>query len=205
MNTFDNWQFLLRSTKSLINTKQRKLRRWGVDIHVLWGPNQVFGKTEDYGFLSVKIVKTQSLAKWRNEDWRLLSPNFPHVMTEEWSSADNVKIKCEDCILKWEDAESNFGWLDPLLFFTSSNTCTLENELLAVIIAPPFHIGAWFEFFDGLGDFLHSLCQVWGSCTRGLRGTEICVRVPAGCWNLCPAPGPAPGWPSILSPGLVPG
>ena len=28
-----------------------------------WGPNLVFGKTEDHGFLSVKKVKTQFLAK----------------------------------------------------------------------------------------------------------------------------------------------
>ena len=40
---------------------------------------------------------------------------------------------------------------------------------------------------------------------RGLCGTEICVRVSAGGCNLCSAPGPAPGWPSIFSPGLVPG
>mgnify|MGYP001800977325 CR=1 FL=1 len=33
-----------------------------------WGPHQVFVKTEDYGLFSVKKVKTQFLAKCRNED-----------------------------------------------------------------------------------------------------------------------------------------
>ena len=28
-----------------------------------WGPNRVFGKTEEYGFLSVKKVKTKFLSK----------------------------------------------------------------------------------------------------------------------------------------------
>ena len=32
------------------------------------GPNQVFGKTEEYDFLSVKKVKTKFLSKLRNED-----------------------------------------------------------------------------------------------------------------------------------------
>ena len=72
------------------------------------GPNRVFGKTEDYGFLSVKKMKTKFLTKWRNEDWRFL-----HVKTEEWRPAQSVKIKCEDCILKCEDPKINSCWLDP--------------------------------------------------------------------------------------------
>ena len=52
------------------------------------------------------------MAKWRNEDWRLLQ-TFSHVKTEEWRPAKNVKIKCEDCILKCEDRKTNFGWSDP--------------------------------------------------------------------------------------------
>ena len=33
------------------------------DQHDIGGPNRVFGKTEDLGFLSVKKVKTKFLAK----------------------------------------------------------------------------------------------------------------------------------------------
>ena len=32
-------------------------------LFIKLGPNQVFGKTEDYGFLSVKKVKTQNFGK----------------------------------------------------------------------------------------------------------------------------------------------
>ena len=39
-------------------------------FHIWSGPNRVFWNAKDYGFLSVKKVKTQFLAKWRNEDWR---------------------------------------------------------------------------------------------------------------------------------------
>ena len=42
------------------------------------------------------------------------SPNFPHVKTEEWRPEENVKIKCEDCNLKCEYPELNFGGLDLL-------------------------------------------------------------------------------------------
>ena len=44
---------------------------WGLEL-AFWGPNRVFGKTEDHGFLSVKKMKTLFLAKWRNEDWRFI-------------------------------------------------------------------------------------------------------------------------------------
>ena len=43
---------------------------------------------------------------------------------EDWSSADNVKIKCEDCILKCEDPKSNFDRLDP---HTTPETATSKN------------------------------------------------------------------------------
>ena len=41
---------------------------------------------------------------------------------------------------------------------------------------------------------LHMFADMTGLIvhTRGLRRTEICVRVLAGGSNLCPAPGPAP-------------
>ena len=50
-------------------------------FHIWSGPNRVFWKAKDYGFLSVKKVKTQFLAKWRNEDWRFLQ-FFDHMKTE---------------------------------------------------------------------------------------------------------------------------
>ena len=31
--------------------------------NIIWGPNRVFGKTEDHSFLSVKKVKTHFLVK----------------------------------------------------------------------------------------------------------------------------------------------
>ena len=50
-------------------------------FHIWSGPNRVFWNAKDYGFLSVKKVKKQFLAKWRNEDWRFLQ-FFDHMKTE---------------------------------------------------------------------------------------------------------------------------
>ena len=47
-----------------------------------WGPNWVFGKIEEYGFLSVKKVKTKFWAKVKEKRLKI-SLNFPHVKTEE--------------------------------------------------------------------------------------------------------------------------
>ena len=53
--------------------------------------------------------------------WRLkISLSFPHMKPEEWRPAENVMIKCEDCILKCEVLKIKSGWLDSLtleLFF----------------------------------------------------------------------------------------
>ena len=54
------------------------------------GPNRVFGKTEDYGFKSVKKVKTHF---WLNEEMKTEDFSiFYHVKSEEWRPADIVKI-----------------------------------------------------------------------------------------------------------------
>ena len=79
------------------------------------------GRLKIIGFLSVKKVKTHFLAKWI---WRLkISPSLPRVKTEEWRSAKNVKIKCEDCILKCEDPKINCGWLDPPFWNRNAGYC----------------------------------------------------------------------------------
>ena len=46
-------------------------------------------------------VQTEFLARWRNEDWRFIQVFL------------NMKLKCEDCILKGEDPKISSGWLDP--------------------------------------------------------------------------------------------
>ena len=34
------------------------------------------------------------------------------MKTEDRKKGQNMKLKCEDCILKCEDPNVNFGWLD---------------------------------------------------------------------------------------------
>ena len=73
------------------------------DSHHL-GFHRVFGKI---GPLGSQV--------WRN--WR--SYVFPLVKTEERRQAKDMKLKCEDWVLKCEDSNVNLGWLDSL-------TCTEE-------------------------------------------------------------------------------
>ena len=84
-----------------------------------WTPNRVFGKTEDYGFLSLK--KSEDIIfDWVKKLRLKISLKFLHVKTEEWRPAQSGKIKCEDCILKCEDPKINSCWLDshnPTLWF----------------------------------------------------------------------------------------
>ena len=73
----------------------------------IWGPNRVFGKTEESEDKIFGKVK-----KWRLK----ISLNFPHVKTKEWRPAECVNIKCEDCVRKCEDPKVNYGWLDPHIY-----------------------------------------------------------------------------------------
>ena len=52
-------QIEVRQGDTYLNSKVVLARK----VQISWGPNQVFGKTEDLGFLGVKKVKTKFLAK----------------------------------------------------------------------------------------------------------------------------------------------
>ena len=84
-----------------------------ISKYYIWGPNRVFGKTEDLGFLKCEESEDKIFGKVKK--WRLkIFLNFPPVKTEEWRPAESVKIKCENYVLKCEDPKVNYGWLDPI-------------------------------------------------------------------------------------------
>ena len=70
------------------------------------------GRLKKLWFLKCEESEDKIFVKVKK--WRLkISLNFPHVKTELWRPTENVKIKCEDCILKCEDHKIKSGWLDP--------------------------------------------------------------------------------------------
>ena len=73
------------------------------------GPDRVFQKTENYGFVKCEESEDRIFGKVKKLSLKI-SPNIPHVKTEEWRQAENVKIKCEECILQCDDPKINFGW-----------------------------------------------------------------------------------------------
>ena len=70
----DNWSFSSKIHSHETTPALHQLQWFPANslFQFQWGPNWVFGKTEDHGFLSVKKVKTHFLVKWRNEDWRFI-------------------------------------------------------------------------------------------------------------------------------------
>ena len=73
------------------------------------GPIGVFGQTRDEkckksvgkNFDGVKKLKLK------------VTISFPHVKTKGWRPTENLKIKCEDCILQCKILKIKSGWLDP--------------------------------------------------------------------------------------------
>ena len=73
------------------------------------GPIGVIGQTKEY-----KCKESDGKNFDRVKKWRLkVTIGFPHVNTEAWQPTENLKIKCEDCILKCKILKIKSGWLDP--------------------------------------------------------------------------------------------
>ena len=78
-----------------------------------WGRNRVFGKTEDYGFLSVKKVKTKFLAKWRTEDWRFLK-YFCLWRPKKEGQREMWRLSVKIGILSAKNSKSTLAGLTPM-------------------------------------------------------------------------------------------
>ena len=142
-------------------------------------------------FLSVKKVKTLFMTKWKK--WRLkISLKFLHVKTEEWRPAQIVKIKCGDCIFKYEDPKINSCCLES---HSRQDTGLSYRPTLAPLAIPKLNIEIKKLIFGNGCSWIstHNLVCTWLDSLR--------TQTVAGFLRLRRAER-ARGWLSIFTRGL---